>query len=1062
MAARPVSASARIAQDVRLLELGKPIEREIARSQTHYYRIMIAAGQYLHVMVEQRSSNVVVAISGPDGRPLAESDFFRRGAESLHWIARTSGAHMITVRAIEARAATGHYAVGIAELRTATEADQSSVAAEQAFRAGEQLSRQATAESSRSAIEKYEEALRFWQTTGDQRGAALALTRLGLTYDGLKEKQKALDHYQQALAFWRAVDDRRMVGATLANIGMIHLVALRPKEGLDNLQQALPFVRAGDDRSLEAATLTSIGGAYFFSDAERSLEYLDQALTLWYELKDRFGEAQALRLVGAANYRLGKKELAAEYFKRANQILQTGVTPPGEATPEEKKRFAAARAMSEAEVLAAGGAGDALRQALEKYQESLELWLAVPDRAMAAHILTRISSAHLLLGEKQEAVGYLDQVLAIRRAMDDHYGEALALSTLAETHYSLGEKRLARDYLNQAIPLWREVGDQHGEAEALYLSARAAYDGGALKEARAHIEAALAIIESLRAGIANPEWRATYYGSKQAYYDLYIDLLMQSGRQSSSTEQQAAAIHASERARARSLLDLLAEARIDIRGGSAPVLLERERTLQQRINAQDRYRLQLLGNDPNSKLAAEIGKELEALLARYQEVRSQIRQGIPHHAALTQPQPLSLAEIQQQVLDDDTLLLEYALGDERSYLWAVTPASIHSFELPKRTEVKAAALRVQSLLTARHQPANEETAAQRQLRLAQADAQYPEAAAALSRMLLGPVAAQLGKKRLLIVADGVLLYIPFGALPKPSAGSQPTDQAQPLIIDHEIVNLPSASTLAVLRRELAGRSPAPQQVAVLADPVFELDDSRVKPNISRVPAASAGLSVLSRAALAGESGVAKSAKETRATDGAGRLQRLLFSRKEADEILSLVPGGAGLKALDFAASRATATSDELSRYRIVHFSTHSLLNSLHPELSGIVFSLVDKQGQGQDGFLRLHDIYNLKLPADLVVLSACQTGLGQEIQGEGLIGLTRGFMHAGAPRVVASLWKVDDRASAELMKHFYREMLKEKQRPAAALRAAQVAMWKQRRWQSPFYWAAFTIQGEWR
>src|SRR4029077_6353868 len=127
--------------------------------------------------------------------------------------------------------------------------------------------------------------------------------------------------------------------------------------------------------------------------------------------------------------------------------------------------------------------------------------------------------------------------------------------------------------------------------------------------------------------------------------------------------------------------------------------------------------------------------------------------------------------------------------------------------------------------------------------------------------------------------------------------------------------------------------------------------------------------------------------------------------------------------------------------------------SAHPELSGVVLSLVDRQGKSQDGFLRLHEIYNLKLSADLVVFSACQTGLGQEIRGEGLVGLTRGFMYAGAQRVVASLWKVDDFATAQLMKQFYVGMLKDKLPPAAALRAAQLEMMKDKRWSSPYYWA---------
>jgi CHAT domain-containing protein len=169
-----------------------------------------------------------------------------------------------------------------------------------------------------------------------------------------------------------------------------------------------------------------------------------------------------------------------------------------------------------------------------------------------------------------------------------------------------------------------------------------------------------------------------------------------------------------------------------------------------------------------------------------------------------------------------------------------------------------------------------------------------------------------------------------------------------------------------------------------------------------------------------------------------------------------------MQAFDFAASRATATSPELSQYQIVHFATHGILNSLNPELSGVVLSLVDDKGTPQNGFLRLHDVFNLNLPAELVVLSACQTGLGQEVKGEGLVGLTRGFMYAGTPRVLVSLWSVDDEGTSELISRFYKKMLQEKLQPAAALRAAQIEMWQEKRWQAPYYWAAFTLQGEWR
>jgi CHAT domain-containing protein len=169
-----------------------------------------------------------------------------------------------------------------------------------------------------------------------------------------------------------------------------------------------------------------------------------------------------------------------------------------------------------------------------------------------------------------------------------------------------------------------------------------------------------------------------------------------------------------------------------------------------------------------------------------------------------------------------------------------------------------------------------------------------------------------------------------------------------------------------------------------------------------------------------------------------------------------------LQALDFRASRDVALGGDLGMYRIVHFATHGLLDDQRPELSGLVLSLVDESGRSQDGFLRLNEIYNLRLSADLVVLSACQTGLGKEVRGEGLIGLTRGFMYAGARSVAASLWKVDDVATRELMKRLYTGLFKSGLKPAAALRAAQLEMLKTTQWRAPYYWAAFVLQGEWK
>jgi CHAT domain-containing protein len=280
-----------------------------------------------------------------------------------------------------------------------------------------------------------------------------------------------------------------------------------------------------------------------------------------------------------------------------------------------------------------------------------------------------------------------------------------------------------------------------------------------------------------------------------------------------------------------------------------------------------------------------------------------------------------------------------------------------------------------------------------------------------------------------------------------------------LIAKHEVVSIPSASVLSVIRREMAGRQRAAKSVAVLADPVFEVSDPRLASAKNGNPS---GKTLAAPPAGAEQSELMRGIRTMNFLDASAGFTRLPFSRREAESIIAMTPKGTGLKATDFSASRDLALSRELRQYRILHFATHGLLNSERPELSGLVFSLVDQEGKPQDGFLRLHEIYNLQLNADLVVLSACETGLGKEIKGEGLIGLTRGFMYAGAPRVVASLWNVDDLATAELMKLFYQRMLKDRLPAGAALRAAQLELSGQKRWASPYFWAGFVLHGEWK
>jgi CHAT domain-containing protein len=377
----------------------------------------------------------------------------------------------------------------------------------------------------------------------------------------------------------------------------------------------------------------------------------------------------------------------------------------------------------------------------------------------------------------------------------------------------------------------------------------------------------------------------------------------------------------------------------------------------------------------------------------------------------------------------------------------VTPDSITAFELPGREGIEKLARRVHDELS---------------VYFPDGIAEQRKDLAALSKMLLGPVLDRIAGKRLAIAADGALWYVPFAALPVTSHDGSGREVS--LIVEHEIVQVPSAAVLREMRRSHAGRPRPAGAVALLADPVFEATDVRLKTaRASKAPSKPQPGAVIAQAGPLPSSDVWSDVfgRLRQSTEGSP-FERLPFSRIEAETIAKEAPQRQVLLALGFQANRDVATGPDLAGYRVVHFATHGLLDTQHPQLSGLVLSRVNEQGEPRDGFLRLHDIYQMRLQADLVVLSGCETALGKNLRGEGIVGLTHGFFHAGASQVLATLWPVLDRTTSELMRRFYHGMFHGGLRPAAALRQAQIAMSQEPRWHSSFYWGAFVLQGDWQ
>jgi CHAT domain-containing protein/tetratricopeptide (TPR) repeat protein len=1026
------------------IAVGPPVAREMRGGEQHAYEVRLSAGRHARIVLEQKGIDVVLALLGADGKTLLAVDnnlSGTRGTEMVSLVADAAGAYAFNVRSLEKDASAGRYELRIEDLRTATEADRKRVVAERTYFTGVQLQSERTGESRRKAIERYLEALPLMREAGDRRGEAMVLSSMATIYY-LSEPRKALESLDQALPIWRALGDRHLEAITFTIYGRAYNALGESQKALEAYNVALPVLRMFEDQSGEAGTFTQIGSIYrTFGEPQKALDHFAQTLPLWRAAGDRRNEATSLNNIGTVYNLLSDPQKALHYLQQALSLARAGA--------DRRNEAAALNNIGHVYNLL----GDP-KKALEYLNQALTVARANSERRIEAAALTHTGTAYNSLGDQRKAVEYLERALQMRLAASDRQGEAITLNHLGRVFDLSGEPKKAFEYYDKALPIWRAVGDRNGEVLALYGLARAESRLDDPLAASKRTEAALDIINSLRTKVASRDLRASYFASVQDIYKLHIDLLMRLHRRQPTAGFDVAALKTYEQARARSLIDLLAESSADIRQGVDPALLARERSLRQLLNAEATRQMNLFSSQYKEESANAVRRKIDELVTQLLALEAELKAQSPRYAALTQPAPLGLTEIQSAVTDDATLLLEYSLGEERSYLWAVTPASFSSYELPSRAVIEAAARRCYDLLTARNQFVKFETADEKRERVRKADAEYPSAAMALSRMLLGPVAGQLGRKRLLVVPDGALEYLPFAALTAPRRTS--STAFVPLMVDHEVTSIPSASTLAVLRRELHGRAPAEKVVAVFADPVFDKTDERLTGGVSRNAGGHHGAQIASDVTnTPGEQEAAQS------SDGAVAIQRLPYTRQEAEAILALAPATGRKAALGFEANRAAAMSDELSKYRIIHFATHSFLNSTHPELSAIALSMLDRQGKPQNGYLRSHEVFNLKLEAELVVLSGCRTGLGKEVKGEGLYGMTRGFMYAGSRRVVVSLWDVQDQATARLMSDFYRGLLGPKRSTAAAaLRAAQIAIWREARWQSPYYWAGFVLQGE--
>jgi CHAT domain-containing protein/tetratricopeptide (TPR) repeat protein len=909
--------------------------------------------------------------------------------------------------------------------------------------------------------------------------------------------------------------------------GRLMLRRGQANQALGLLQTALKQFKEAKNSKGEAAANDALGDLYvrqgqysialgYYTSAHEAFKAAVQqqnaAETIFGVPDNEYNAALMLAKAGDTNFRMGKTTEATLAY------MQMNVTKPGERpvpsaaatmaspTPAKKPSFKDALKGS-----LIGGAKATISRLpggaiLQTVQASIEVYRQCILFSTFELGMGRLEYFNNNLDSSKQ---HFEAALTVASLPISSFGQSRRVRAAART--SLGDIAIRQNRYDDAVKLYTDATKgatkdkrldliwpaQRGLGRARWMQAmqeRDAQKGAKGREdAIASYRDALRTIETIRQGsLRADEARSTFLTTTKNVYDEASGILAEMALMSAPADGSALSgqslAYASEgftiveQGRARSLLEMLGEAGANIKEGVPPELLKRK---QENLERQQEIAETLNGIAPPEGEKPDVKKleaELETLAADYDGIENQIRANSPRYSALTAPQPLTLSEVQQKVIDGKTALLEYNLGDDQSYLWAVTQGGVSIYKLPARAAINQQAMDLRAQLIPpkmqrRIVGVDVAAANTRGLGLSTAPMTdgapgFANASNALYKTAVAPAAAAIGDKRLLVIADGALNYVPFEALVTTGGGNDYASLSY-LVKSHEIIYAPSASVVAVVRQ--MNKRSTEKGVLLVADPVFNSSDPRAK---SSAPATAAATTTATASGTttensggAGASGMELAnaladvgGPQQPAPPGKGlELARLSGTRTEATRIAQMArtSGSTPDVWMDLEANEEAMTSRDLKKYRIVHIATHGLLDAERPQFTGLVFSLVGNKST--DGFLRSDEIFNLSFNGSLVMLSACETGLGKEKRGEGIIGLTRAFMYAGAPTVGVSLWSVADQSTADLMTNFYRRLLATPGvSPSTAMRAAQMDMIAGKRYTAPFYWAPFVLVGDWQ
>jgi CHAT domain-containing protein/tetratricopeptide (TPR) repeat protein len=801
------------------------------------------------------------------------------------------------------------------------------------------------------AYQTARQALALSERLGDKKRLARATHLLANAAFHTNRTSEAIRYFKQYSGAAEEAGVVRGQGLALSRAGMLLRLTGRYEDALFCFNEALRFYRRQRNKTGEALTLSQIGGVFAdTADYAKAAQILQDALSLARALPDPEPHAAILLRLNVVEKGRGNLSSALQYGQQAEALL-AGRTPT-------------------------------LRNIESLY---------------------RLGAMHAALDQPQPAAERFEQALRLARELRAPQFTAIILGDYAGVQLKSGNAAAALDSARQSVALLRSgSGSKHQEAQFLATGAEAERALGRNDKALAGYRLALAAMEQARArSIPTEISRAGIVATRHQVFAGAIDLLLSLGRPEE-------AFDVAEAYHARAFLDVLAESALDDLGELNPAQQAREDRLFEQISAIQKKLWQPdVQAEQEEKLKGELAEAENAL----ELFRLELRRADPRYAGIKAPQPLSHRRVATELLDAETALVEYVLGDKQSFAWVVFQGRVSSVTLPPGRELTEA---VSAYRAASSSKVSSQTAAQ-------AVAKLKAQSQRLYQKLFQPLEPHLASARkLIIVPDGALAYLPFETLVgEPKHGAAPA----PYLIERFAISYaPSASALAALRALKQNNAAEAKGIIAFGDPVYGKDESA-------------------------------------ATERGFDFRQLPYTRAEVNEIAALFPPPERRVFLGADAREQNVKAELLSQYRYVHFAAHALIDEERPARSGIVLSAA--ADSKEDGALQMSEVMRLKLNADLVTLSACRTGLGQLLKGEGMIGLTRAFLYAGSESVVVSLWNVNDIATASLMKAFYKNL-----QPGSAkddaLRQAKLELirGRQQAWRHPYYWAAFVLVGD--